>query len=126
MRATQAQIDRINQLFMRGPGKTKGVSSLMDFIPSAANAQFDTAGAGLGEAALAAFRVPGVGSQSDTELRAFIEANRPRASDFDSRIKEKSRNLQNRLDQTYSAYGLSRKATSKTQNKTIDFNDLPE
>lgn len=126
MRATQAQIDRINQLFMRGPGKTKGVSSLMDFIPSAANAQFDTAGAGLGEAALAAFRVPGVGSQSDTELRAFIEANRPRASDFDSRIKEKSRNLQNRLDQTYSAYGLSRKATSKAQNKTIDFNDLPE
>src|SRR3546814_12698839 len=76
-------------------------------MPSAANAQFDTAGAGLGEVGLAAFRVPGVGSQSDAELRAFIAANRPSASDFDSRIKEKLLNLQSRLDQTYSAYGMT-------------------
>lgn len=126
IRAAQAQIDRLNKLFMNGPGSTKGVSSLLDFLPSSSNAQFDTAGAGLGEVGLAAFRVPGVGSQSDAELRAFVDANRPRASDFDSRIKEKLHNLQSRLDQTYSAYGMKRQVPKNAPRKTIDFNDLPE
>lgn len=126
IRAAQAQIDRLNRLFMAGPGRTKGVSSALDFLPSPSNAQFDTAGAGLGEVGLAAFRVPGVGSQSDTELRAFIDANRPRASDYDARIKEKLRNLQSRLDQTYSVYGLKRQGPVAQNAKVIDFSDLPE
>lgn len=126
IRAAQAQIDRLNKLFVKGPGSTKGFSSLLDFIPSAKNAQFDTAGAGLGEVGLAAFRVPGVGSQSDAELRAFIAANRPSASDFDARIKEKLLNLQSRLNQTYSAYGMKPQRAGKSAPKVIDFSDLPE
>ncbi len=125
IRAVQSQIDRLNKLFIKGPGATKGFSSIMDFMPTPTNAQFDTAGAGLGEVGLAAFRVPGVGSQSDTELRAFVDANRPRASDMDARIKEKLNNLQNRLNQTYSAYGMKR-SVPKSAGKVIDFNDLPE
>jgi hypothetical protein len=126
LRAAQAQINRLNTLFAKGPGSTKGFSSLLDFLPSAKNAQFDTAGAGLGEVGLAAFRVPGVGSQSDAELRAFIAANRPSASDFDARIKEKLLNLQSRLNQTYSAYGIKRQQKAKSAPKVIDFSDLPE
>jgi hypothetical protein len=126
IRAAQSQIDRLNNLFVKGPGATKGISSLLDFLPSSSNAQFDTAGAGLGEVGLAAFRVPGVGSQSDAELRAFVDANRPRASDFDARIKEKLRNLQSRLDQTYSAYGMKRQSGAPAKRKVINFSDLPE
>lgn len=129
IRAAQSQIDRINQLYMSGPGKTKGFSGVLDYLPTAANKQFDTAGAGLGEVGLAAFRTPGVGSQSDTELRAFIDANRPSASDYDAQIKEKLRNLQNRLDQTYSAYRINRQSLTQKKGKkggVIDFNDLPE
>lgn len=126
IRAVQSQIDRLNKLFVKGPGATKGVSSLLDFLPSPTNAQFDTAGAGLGDVGLAAFRTPGVGSQSDRELKAFVDANRPSASDFDSRIKEKLLNLQNRLNQTYSAYGIKRQGAGKAPAKVINFNDLPE
>jgi hypothetical protein len=126
IRAAQAQIDRLTGLFMKGPGATKGVSGLFDYLPSPANKQFDTAGAGLGDTAFAAFRTPGSGTQSDADLRAFIAANRPSASDFDSAIKEKISNMQNRLDQTYSAYGMKRQMAKKAPAKTINFNDLPE
>lgn len=125
IRAAQQQIDRLGQLYQQGPGATKGLSGILDYLPSPGNKRFDTAGAGLGEVGLAAFRVPGVGSQSDAELRAFIDANRPSASDYDVQIQEKLRNLQNRLNQTYGAYGLKRQG-GKKQSKVIDFNDLPE
>lgn len=108
IRAAQSQIDRLRNLFAKGPGKTSGLSSILDYLPSPTNKQFDTAGAGLGEVGLAAFRVPGVGAQSDAELRAFIDANRPSASDYDIQIQEKLNNLQNRLNQTYQSYGLKR------------------
>lgn len=125
IRAAQSQIDRIGQLYRKGPGSTKGLSGILDYLPTAVNKQFDTAGAGLGEVGLAAFRVPGVGAQSDAELRAFIDANRPSAADYDAQIQEKLRNLQNRLNQTYQAYGLKRQG-GKKQSQVIDFNDLPE
>ncbi len=128
IRAAQGQLDRIRHLYNKGPGRTKGLAGVFDLLPSSENAQFDTAGAGLGEVGLAAFRVPGVGAQSDTELRAFIDANRPSARDFDSRITEKVGNLQNRLDQTYQAYGMKRPPAKKNTDepRVIDFNSLPD
>lgn len=108
IRAAQSQVDRLRALYKKGPGRTKGFSSILDYIPTDDNSRFDTAGAGLGEVGLAAFRVPGVGSQSDTELRAFIDANRPSSWDRDAEIEEKLNNLQNRLNETYAAYGMKR------------------
>lgn len=126
IRAAQASIDRIQELYKTGPGRTKGLAGVLDFLPTGRNAQFDTAGAGLGEVGLAAFRVPGVGTQTDADLKAFVDANRPSASDYDLRIKEKLNNLQSRLNQTYGAYGLKRKGSGGKASKVIDFNDLPE
>ena len=127
-RSLQDQINRVQQLYKTGPGATKGISGLLDYLPSPGNKQFDAAGAGLGEIGLAAFRVPGSGSQSDAELRAFIQANRPSSSDYDVQIQEKLRNLQNRLNQTYSAMGVKPQSGGgqKKQPRVIDFNDLPE
>lgn len=126
IRAVQAQIDRLTDLFIKGPGATKGLSGIKDFFPSQKNAQFDTAAAGLGQVGLAAFRVPGIGDQSNLELKDFVDANRPSASNLDSRIKEKINNLQTRLNQTYSAYGIKRQSAPKKKSGVIDFNDLPE
>lgn len=69
------------------------------------NGQFESAAAGLGEIGLAAFRVPGIGSQSDAELRQFVSANTPKPGDSDAKIEEKLRNLQTRLDATMKAMG---------------------
>src|SRR5690606_25547211 len=85
-RALEEQIARVEELYRSGPGSTKGIRGLSDYLPTDANAAFDSASAGLGEVGLAAFRVPGVGSQSDTELRQFVAANTPRASDRDAAI----------------------------------------
>lgn len=120
IRAVQSQIDRLNMLYKQGPGRTQGMSGWLDFLPTQRNGQFDTAAAGLGEVGLSAFRTPGVGAQSDAELRAFVDANRPSSWDRDASSQEKVRNLQNRLDQTYRAYGIKRQGGPKV----IDFNDL--
>lgn len=128
LRAMQNQINRVQQLYKAGPGATSGVSGLLDYLPTPENKQFDTAGAGLAELGLAAFRVPGVGSQSDAELRAFVEANKPRSTDYDVQIQEKLRNLQNRLMSARNSPvgSQSRRAKPKSSPKVIDFNDLPE
>ena len=108
LKSMEQQIERVQALYRKGPGWTKGISSLLDYMPTPSNQAFDAAGAGLGEIGLAAFRVPGSGSQSDNELKAFLAANRPFASDIDEKQQEKLRNLSTRLTQTYKAYGLSR------------------
>lgn len=117
LRAMENQIKRVRELYSKGPGATKGVAGLADYLPLPANKQFDTAGASLGELGLAAFRVPGVGSQSDAELRAFVEANRPSSSDYDNQITEKIRNLENRLGEAYKAYGVQYKPAKAPPRK---------
>jgi hypothetical protein len=100
------QINRVQNLFNAGPGNTSGLAGLGDYFPTQQNRQFDAAAAGLAEQGLAAFRVPGVGAQSDTELRQFVQANKPEASDFDSAGQEKLRQLRARVDATRAAMGL--------------------
>lgn len=106
LNAAAAQLRRVQSLYNTGVGKTKGVFGALDYLPTPANKQFDTAGAGLAEAGLAAFRIPGVGSQSDRELQAFVEANKPSSSDYDAQIEEKLRNLDSRLGQAYAGAGV--------------------
>jgi len=99
------QIQRVRQLYDQSVGQTSGVGGIADYFPTEANRQFDTASAGLAEQGLAAFRVPGVGAQSDTELRQFTQANRPQASDYDVSIEEKLRQLQLRTNTELQALG---------------------
>lgn len=111
-RALEQQIARVEELYNAGPGSTKGVAGFQDYIPTDANAAFDSAAAGLGEVGLAAFRVPGVGAQSDAELRQFVAANTPSASDRDSAIREKLGNLRRRLEATKEELGLNAPANT--------------
>lgn len=144
LNALAHQIARVRSLYAQGPGRTKGIAGAADFLPTPGNRAFDTAGASLGEIGLSAFRVPGVGSQSDAELKAFIQANRPSSSDYDDQINEKLRNLETRLTEAYKPYGVNYRGAAaradqrkrglpaaprkpkSSGSRVIDFNDLPE
>jgi hypothetical protein len=108
LQSLETQINRVQQLYDSNlKDEALGVlSSLGEYLPTETNRQFDAASAGLAEQGLSAFRVPGVGAQSDTELRQFVEANRPMASDYDATIEEKLRQLRVRVDATRAAMDL--------------------
>lgn len=109
MQALNSQMRRTWDTYAAGPGATEPntLGALADFNPySAPNSQFNAAAAGLGQQGLAAFRVPGSGSQSDTELKAFIAANQPSAGDTDASIKEKMANIERRMGPIYAANGF--------------------
>lgn len=101
------QISEVQSLYERGPGATKGIAGLADYLPTDANSAFDTAAAGLAEQGLAAFRVPGVGSQSDRELAQFVAANRPSSWDKDVAAEQKLKQLRLRVDEARKAAGLA-------------------
>lgn len=104
--ALEKQIARVSQLYKDGPGRTKGVAGIQDYLPTAANERFDSAAAGLAEAATAVFRIAGSGDQNAAELAQKIAAQLPQASDNDARIEEKLRNIQTRVDAYKQAVGI--------------------
>lgn len=108
LEALEGQINRVQQLFNEGQDENTipGLGSLWEYLPTQANTQFDSASAGLAEQGLAAFRVPGVGAQSDTELRQFVEANKPSSWSNDSSNLERLRQLRARVEATRKAMGL--------------------
>jgi hypothetical protein len=100
------QIDRLYELYNQGIGATEGVAGILDYLPTEANAMFDTAGAALGDQGNAAFKVPGMGAQSDADAARFVAANQPMASDRDAAALEKLRALRQRLEANMQAQGL--------------------
>ncbi len=77
--------------------KGVGPGSLLEYLPLPANKAFDSAAAGMSDLAMAAFRVPGVGAQSDADQRNFMRANEPHAADQDQQIEAKLGNIRNRI-----------------------------
>jgi hypothetical protein len=110
--ALQTQIDRVNELYLnsiKGGAPNVLNSVIPDFLQSDKEA-FDTAAQGLVNPFMAAFKVPGQGSQSDTELKQFLQANTPQQGDSDAAIEEKIRNIQTRLDAEKPPEGVGRSA----------------
>lgn len=105
LNALANQIKRVRTLYDSGPGTTKGLAGLQDYLPTNENAQFDTAGASLSAQGLAAFRVPGTGTVSDRDAIMFDRANLPTAATRDLAIEEQLRGLQARVDEEYRALG---------------------
>lgn len=96
-KALQGQIDHVFEIFRRN---IQGglPNPLWGHIPTSTNSGFDSAAQGLVNPYMQAFRVPGAGSQSDTELKQFIQANVPQPTDTDAAIQEKLGNIQRQLD----------------------------
>lgn len=95
--ALQSQLDRVRGLY-RENLKGGMPNPIAGRFPTSTNDQFDAAAQGLTNPFMAAFRIPGVGSQSDTELRQFLAANTPSPHDTELGIEEKIGNIQRRID----------------------------
>lgn len=108
LRSLVEQINRVETLYGQNiaPEPLGVISSVGDYLPTDANAQFDTAGAQLSEKGLAAFRVPGTGTVSDRDAIMFEKANLPTASTRDIAIEEQLRGLRARVDEEFSALGI--------------------
>ena len=106
--ALQNLMDQLQAAYAAGPGSTKGIYGLSDYLPTESNDEFNTLAASLGDVGFAAFRVPGSGANSDTDQLRFINANTPTAGDRDTKIETKLANVQNRIDGTLAAYGMTR------------------
>ncbi len=78
-----------------------------EYLPTPTNRAFDAAAAGMSDQALGAFRVPGVGAQSDAELRAYVRANELGASEYDTVNRQRFNNVRNRVDETRKSLGLA-------------------
>jgi len=125
LNALTKQIQRVRSLYDAGPGSTKGVSGLGDYLPTNSNAQFDTAGASLSQQGLAAFRTPGTGTVSDRDAIMFDRANLPTASTRDLAIEEQLLGLQNRVEEEYRTLGApapdwTGKAQQRADNEVPD------
>lgn len=98
--ALQTQIDRVSELYRQNlQGGVPNVLSgnIPDWLRPE-NGQFESSAQGLVNPFMAAFRIPGVGAQSDLELKQFLASNTPNPGDSDLRIEEKLGNIQRRLD----------------------------
>ena len=101
------QINRVQELYNSGISQESksNLWGLLDNVGPEAG-RFNSAGQGVADQGLAAFRVPGVGSQSDLEAAQFASANTPQASDWDASIEEKLSNVRRRIDSNRRALGL--------------------
>ncbi|GAO78645.1 hypothetical protein [Sphingopyxis sp. C-1] len=99
------QINHIENLFNEHQ-KGVGLGSVLDYLPTQGNTAFDTAGAGLADLGTAAFKVPGMGPQSDADAARFVAANQPSRWDTDSQVQEKLGVLRRRVENNMKAMGL--------------------
>ena len=132
IQALLRQINRVEELYQKNlkGGWSNKIAGNVPALIRPENEQFSSAAASMAEIGLSAFRVPGVGSQSDAELRQFVEANRPLATDTDEAIEEKLMAMRNRIAQRMQAEegGVKSPPTPKQPDRpegAVMFNDDP-
>lgn len=101
------QINRVQDLYNSGI-KDENLTNLFGLADSIGPeaGRFDSAGQGMADQGLAAFRTPGQGAQSDMEAKQFAQANTPQSGNWDASIEEKMANLRRRVDANRAAMGL--------------------
>lgn len=99
----EPQLNRVRDLYNRNLKGAGPVTSLMEYLPSQANSQFDTAAAELQKLVRPATRTPGEGSMSDFESKLAMNAT-PNRYNFDASNEEAINGLQRFLDSNKAAY----------------------
>lgn len=100
------QIKRVEELYRAGPGMTSGLSSILDYFGTNANARFDVSGAQLSQQGLAAFRTPGTGTVSDRDAIMFDRGNLPTAATRDVANEEIIAGLKSRVEEEYDSLNM--------------------
>lgn len=103
------QIKETRRLFREGPGKAQGPAGLRDYLPGSivpVNGQFDIAASQLEDQAAAAFKVPGMGAQSDADAARIAQSSKPNRFKSDAENEQLFKGLQARVDAMRAAQGL--------------------
>ena len=102
-------VDAINLLTKQFNENLAGqgiIQSTLEYFPSQAKGAINSTAAGLADVGLALFKIPGMGSQSDSDAARFVQANQPSTSDFDMTFLGKTYNLRRRIDAKVRSMGL--------------------
>lgn len=100
------QINEVQRLFNSGPATTRGVAGIRDFVPGGDNARFDKAAASLEDIATGAFKVPGMGAQSDADAARLAAAIKPNRWAYDEAIDQQLKDVRRRVDEWLKARGM--------------------
>ena len=123
-------IDAINLMtkgFNRNLAGRGLVRSTLEYFPSQEKSAINATSAGLADVGLSLFKVPGMGSQSDSDARRFVEANQPSTWDRDFGYLGKLYNLRRRLDAKVASLGMEPiEWTEPTDVAARQFFALPE
>jgi hypothetical protein len=102
-------VDAINLLTKQFNANLAGqgiVKSTLEYFPTQAKGAINSTAAGLADVGLALFKIPGAGSQSDSDATRFVQANQPSTWDFDLTFLGKTYNLRRRIDAKARSMGL--------------------
>lgn len=83
----------IERLYREGPGSTKGLSGIQDYLPSPSNKRFDAAGNAARGAIIQALGFSSGQTNSPVEVEMNIGGYIPKAGDYDDVIQDKIRRL---------------------------------
>lgn len=100
-RSLRGQLDRVEKMYRQGIGKEK---SVVEYLPTPENKQFDAAVSGLMPLARQAFRVPGSGADTEREGK-YIEDILPNRLSFDEANDQRFAQLRQMLDDIERDYG---------------------
>jgi hypothetical protein len=103
------QIKETQRLFREGPGQTKGIAGIKDLLPGSlvnTNGQFDVAASQLEDQAATAFKVPGMGAQSDADAARIARSSKPDRFNSDAANEQLFKGLRARVDAMRASQGL--------------------
>lgn len=104
--AIVSQINDYTRRFNDTAGATSGIAGLADYLPSQQKAGLDSSADLLEEIATSAFKVPGMGSQSDADAARLARAYKPSRFSLDTATRTTLDGLRRRVDTARSAAGL--------------------
>jgi hypothetical protein len=97
--AIEKLVKDIEEKFAAGPGKTKGIKGLWDFLPSTVNDQFDTAGQSVRGQVGTALGFTGGQLNSPIEAKMAVGPYIPQSSDRDATVQDKIQRLKDLAQQ---------------------------
>lgn len=104
--AIVSQINDVTRRFGKGAGATTGLQGLTDYLPNSQNRSFDASADLLEEIATSAFKVPGMGAQSDADAARLARAYKPSRTNLDDATRTTLDGLRRRVDFAREAAGL--------------------
>lgn len=100
------QINTVSDLFAKGPAQTEGLAGIKDWLPGQDASAFDSAASSLEDIAIGAFKIPGMGAQSDADAARMAAAVKPSRYALDSGTVQQLNDVRSRVDEWYKARGM--------------------